>query len=130
MYLTYFHHLLNFEIAMGDKRENNRLDILGHVQIKRGPSDCLLDALIGDISNSGIRVYIKEHLSGRVEISRCHFVDVLGGAETEISETVRGQVVWIKQKGKWYSVGIKFDGLNQKNHSAMLAFLEKHANIK
>ncbi len=130
MCLTYFRDLLNFEIAMKDKRENNRLDILGHVEMKSSPSDRPLDALIGDVSYSGIRVYVKEHLSGRVEISRCHFVDALGGVEAEITETVYGQVMWIKQKGKWYSVGIKFDGLNSKDHPATLAFLDKYIKIK
>ncbi len=115
---------------MNDKRENNRLDILGHVEIRRGLSDGTLDALIGDVSYSGIRVYVKEHLAGRVEISRCHFVDALGGVETEVTETVHGQVMWIKQKGKWYSVGIKFDDLNSQDHPTILAFLDKHIKIK
>jgi hypothetical protein len=115
---------------MKDKRENNRLDILGHVEIKRGSSKPSLDALIGDVSYSGIRVYVKEHLAGQVEISRCHFVDAMGGVETEIAETVHGRVMWIKQKGKWYSVGIKFDSLNSQDHPAILAFLDKHIKVK
>ncbi len=130
MCLTYCGDLLNFEIAMKDKRGNNRLDILGHVEIRSGLSDRSLDALIGDVSYSGIRIYVKEHLAGRVEISRCHFVDVLDGAEAEITETVYGQVMWIKQKGKWYSVGIKFDGLNSQDQPAIVAFLDKYIKIK
>jgi hypothetical protein len=113
-----------------DKREFNRLDILGHVQIKRRVLDAPLDALIGDISFTGMRIHLKEHLSGRIEISRFCFVDVPGGEETEITDKVKGQVAWVKQKGKWYSVGIRFEGLNRQDHRAILTFLEKHLQIK
>jgi hypothetical protein len=128
--LTYFNDLLNFEEPMSDKRKNDRLDILGHVQIRQNSLDSPIDALIGDVSDSGIRIHVKQPLSGRVEILQFHFVDALGKMETDITETVKGQVAWLKQKGKWYSAGIKFDGLNHREHTAILDFLKKYLKVE
>jgi hypothetical protein len=128
--LTYFDDLLNFETTMSDKRKNDRLDILGHVQIRQNALGSPIVALIGDISDSGIRIHVKQPLSGRLEILQFHFVDVLGQVETEITATVKGQVAWLKQKGKWYSAGIRFDGLNHREHTAILDFLKKYLKVE
>ena len=74
-----------------------------------------------------MRIYVKERISGRVEILLCYFGD---GSQKQIAETVKGQVSLVKGKGLWYSVGIKFDGLNPQDHHATLAFLDQHIKIK
>jgi hypothetical protein len=112
---------------MGEKRAFNRLDIIGLAQIKRDASDLPLDAQIVDISYNGMRIYVKEPISGRVEVALCYFAD---GTKQDIAETVKAQVAWIKEKGLWYTVGIQFDGLNPQDHSATLAFLDKYVKIK
>jgi hypothetical protein len=100
------------------------------VQIRQNALGSPIVALIGDISDSGIRIHVKQPLSGRLEILQFHFVDVLGQVETEITATVKGQVAWLKQKGKWYSAGIRFDGLNHREHTAILDFLKKYLKVE
>jgi len=112
---------------MRDKRALNRLDIIGLAQIRQDASDLPLEAQIVDISYDGMRVYAKEPLSGGVEVSLCYFAD---GTKQEIAETVKAHVAWIKEKGLWYTVGIKFEGLNPQDHGATLAFLDKYVKIK
>ncbi len=112
---------------MVEKRAYNRLDIIGLAQIKQGESDLPSEAQIADISYDGMRIYVKERISGRVEILLCYFGD---GSKKQIAETVKGQVSWIKGKGLWYSVGIKFDGLNPQDHNATLTFLDQYIKIK
>jgi hypothetical protein len=112
---------------MREKRAFNRLDIIGLAQIRRDDSEIPLEAQIVDISYNGMRIYVKEPLSGPVQVSLCYFSD---GSKQEIAETVKAQVAWIKEKGLWYTVGIQFDGLNAQDHSATLAFLDKYVKIK
>jgi hypothetical protein len=112
---------------MEDKRAFNRLDIIGLAQIRRESSDLPLDAQIVDISYDGMRIYVKEPLSGRLEVSLCYLGD---GTKQEIAEVVKGQVAWIKEKGLWYSIGIQFDGLNPQDHGTTLSFLDKWVKMK
>ena len=112
---------------MEDKRAFNRLDIIGLAKIRRESSDLPLDAQIVDISYDGMRIYVKEPLSGQVEVSLCYFAD---GTKQEIAETVKAQVAWIKEKGLWYTIGIQFEGLNPQDHSTTLAFLDKYVKMK
>jgi hypothetical protein len=112
---------------MTEKRAYSRLDIIGLAQIKEGDSDLSLEAQIVDISYNGMRIYVKQRISGRVEILLCYFGDK---SQKPIAETVKGQVSWIKGKGLWYSVGIKFDGLDPQDHNGTLAFLDQYIKIK
>jgi hypothetical protein len=112
---------------MAEKRAQNRLDIIGLAQIKQSESVLPLEAQIVDISYDGMRIYVKERVSGRIEILLCYFGDK---SQKQIAETVKGQVSWVKGKGLWYSVGIKFDGLNPQDHNGTLAFLDQYIKIK
>ncbi len=112
---------------MVDKRAHNRLDIIGLAQIKQDESDLPLEAQIVDISYNGMRIYVKQRISGRVEVLLCYFGDK---SQKQIAETVKGQVSWIKGKGLWYSVGIKFDGLNPQDHDLTLTFLDQFIKIE
>jgi len=112
---------------MGNKRQHNRLDIIGLAHIRGGPSDLSLEAQILDINYHGMRVCMKEPTTGQVEVIISYFA---GGTDKRIDEMVRGQIIWTKNKGMWYQLGIKLAGLNPKDHSGIIAFLDKYLKLK
>jgi len=115
------------KIEMGNKRQHNRLDIIGLAHIIGGASDLPLEAQILDINYHGMRVCMKEPTIGQVVAHISHFAD---GIDKRIDEMVRGQIIWTKKKGMWYQLGIKLAGLNPKDHSGIIAFLDKYLKLK
>jgi hypothetical protein len=115
---------------MAEKRGVNRLDIMGLAYVRRNPSGPLFEAQIVNINHQGVKVYMKEPISGQTEIQICYLSCLADGTYKEIGETIKAQRAWIKQNGRWYSIGFKFDGLNQKDHGSTLTFLNRYCQIK
>lgn len=111
---------------MQENRETDRCNIIGLAHIRREGHNLSLEAQIANISYSGMRIYVKEPLSGRVEISL--YYDLEGTTE-QFEERLKAEVTWCQGRGLWYSAGINFDELNPDEHAMTLAFLDRHIPI-
>ncbi len=107
-----------------DHRKNHRFDILGVAHIKHEPEYIPLEAQVVNISHSGVRLYVREALSGRVAVSLYYFAD---GTKLKIAETIQAEVAWVQERGSWYSIGLRFQDLNFGDHPATLTFLDEYA---
>jgi hypothetical protein len=97
-----------------------RVRLIGPAEVKPSPSGPLLKAYVLNISYGGIAVQLKEVLKGRIEIT-IFFADGSGG---RIGETARGHVIWCKASDSFYTAGIEFENLNEKNNMLTLRVIQ------
>lgn len=111
---------------MEENRESNRFDMIGLARIRQGPTDLALEVQIVNISYHGMRIFVKEPVAERVEVSLYYFED---GSGEQVIETIQAAVTWCQAQGIWHAAGISFIDLNIQDHPATFAFLDGHIKI-
>jgi c-di-GMP-binding flagellar brake protein YcgR len=85
---------------MTDPRKQTRVSIIGMVKVRHEGRRSILHALTINIGYGGIGIYIRQPLSGRVQVE-ISFSDSDG---KDVAETIEGTVAWQKQVGNWHGV--------------------------
>jgi PilZ domain len=108
------------DMSKSDQRKKRRISVVATAVVRQGPSGPPVEAYLVNISYGGVGLYVKDPLQGRVHAT----INLRVGAKKRIPVTVSGRVTWTKSVGMMYAVGISFEGLNPKDHGALLSFLE------
>lgn len=103
-----------------NQRQKDRISMFAAAVVRNSPSSPPVEAYIVNISYGGLGMYVKKPLQGRVQTA----LNLSIGKSKRVTETIWGQVTWVKPVGTSYAVGISFEGLNPKDHGVLLSFLE------
>jgi c-di-GMP-binding flagellar brake protein YcgR len=103
------------------KKENKRVSMIAAAVIRANLSGPPVEAHVLNISYGGAGIYVKEPLTGKVQI----VINLTVAAGKQKAETVSGKVIWKRPVGSWYVVGVSFDGLDNNEHTHILSFLDR-----
>jgi c-di-GMP-binding flagellar brake protein YcgR len=112
---------------MEEQRKNkyHRASRIGLAEVRRKSTGSKTQALTVNISDGGMGFYVREPLSGEVEVK----LFFTGKNGRQVIETLMGRTVWQKPVGSWYAVGIEFSNLDPQKHPNTVLFLEQSESL-
>ena len=102
-------------------RQFKRASFIALADIRPNPQSPPSEAYVINFSQGGIAIYSKELLQGRAEMTLYLFDD----NGRPVAETIWGKVAWKKKIGSLYAVGLRFVGLNSRDHSLTIAAMDE-----
>ncbi len=109
-----------------EKRKKKRRTMIVKIEVCPTPPDRPIKAEIVNISYGGIGLLTAKPVKGRVQVILYHNLGFRSGQQ--VPEALWGQVTWRKKiASNRYAIGISYEGLNPKEHSLLLDFLDRAA---
>ncbi len=96
------------------RRKFRRVNVIGTGEIQKDPGSPSNEVFLNNIGYGGVAVYSKAwlNLEEQIELS-LYWKD---RENKEVTEKMRGEIIWHSKTGSLYVLGIQFQDLNTREH--------------